>query len=51
MRERRIKLLEEGMAIAENEVVRQRVEKVSIGPRTVLIEPFAKWVREHQHEY
>jgi hypothetical protein len=26
------------------------VEKVTIGPRTVLIEPFARWVRNHQHE-
>jgi Domain of unknown function (DUF4838)/Glycosyl hydrolase family 20, domain 2 len=45
-----IELLEEGMKAAENEEVRNRVEKVCIGPRTVLIEPFARWVRTHNHQ-
>ncbi len=45
-----LKLLEEGMALAENDEVRRRVEKVSIAPRTVLIEPFARWVRQHNHQ-
>ena len=49
-RRRRSSLLDEGMALAENDEVRRRVEKVSIAPRTVLIEPFARWVRNHQHE-
>src|SRR5271157_1582232 len=35
---------------AQNDEVKRRVEKVSIAPRTVLIEPFARWVRNHQHE-
>ena len=43
-------LLDEGMALAENDEVKRRVEKVSIAPRTVLIEPFARWVRNHQHQ-
>lgn len=43
-------LLEQGMAAAENNRVRLRVEQVSIAPRTVLIEPFARWVRNHQHK-
>ena len=38
------------MKAAENEEVKSRVEKVSIGPRTVLIEPFARWVRSHNHQ-
>ncbi len=42
-------LLDEGMALAENDDVKRRVEKVSIAPRTVLIEPFAQWVRSHNH--
>jgi hypothetical protein len=43
-------LLEEGMRLGENDEVKRRVEKVSIAPRTVLIEPFARWVRNHQHQ-
>ena len=43
-------LLEEGMVLAENDEVRRRVEKVSIAPRTVLIDPFARWVRQHNHQ-
>jgi hypothetical protein len=45
-----LSLLEEGMTAAKNDEVKRRVEKVTIGPRTVLIEPFARWVRNHQHE-
>src|SRR5271157_5979742 len=45
-----LSLLDEGMALAENDEVKRRVEKVSIAPRTVLIEPFARWVCNHQHE-
>jgi hypothetical protein len=45
-----IAILEEGMAAAENDEIRRRVEKVSIAPRTVLIDPFAKWVRGHNHQ-
>jgi hypothetical protein len=45
-----IAILEEGMAAAEDDEVRRRVEKVSIAPRTVLIDPFAKWVRGHNHQ-
>ena len=45
-----LELLDEGMALAENDEVKRRVEKVSIAPRTVLIEPFARWVRGHEHE-
>ncbi len=43
-------MLEEGMALADTDDVKRRVEKVSIAPRTVLIEPFARWVRNHQQE-
>src|SRR4029079_16337558 len=45
-----IAILEEGMAVAEDDEIRRRVEKVSIAPRTVLIDPFAKWVRGHNHQ-
>ena len=45
-----LSLLDEGMALAENDEVKRRVEKVSIAPRTVLIEPFARWVRGHEHD-
>ena len=38
------------MAIAENDEVKRRVGKVSIAPRTVLIEPFARWVSNHRLE-
>jgi len=41
-------ILEKGMEKAENETTRDRVEKIMIGPRTILIEPFARWVRGHQ---
>lgn len=43
-------LLESGMAKAESPVVRDRVEKLTIGPRTILLEqPFARWVASHRH--
>ena len=42
--------LERGMARAESPEVRKRVEKLTIGPRTILLEPFARWVRGHQRE-
>jgi hypothetical protein len=45
-----LELLNEGMAHAENEEVKRRVEKVSIAPRTVLIDSFARWVRSHTHQ-
>ena len=50
MAKKAIGILEEGMAAAENDEIRRRVEKVSIAPRTVLIDPFAKWVRGHNHQ-
>jgi hypothetical protein len=45
-----LNLLEEGMALAENDEVKQRVERVTIGPHTVMIEPLARWLRSHQHQ-
>ncbi len=45
-----LKLLEEGIALAENDTVRRRVRKLMIGPRTVLVDPLARWLRGHQHE-
>ena len=44
-----LKLTGRRQAAAENEEVKQRVEKVSIAARTVLIEPFARWIRTHNH--
>jgi len=41
-------ILQKGMEKAEDETIRDRVEKITIGPRTILIEPFARWVRGHQ---
>lgn len=44
-------ILERGMSRAESPAIRDRVEKLTIGPRTILLErPFARWVRDHQHE-
>jgi hypothetical protein len=44
-------LLERGMSKAETPAIRDRVEKLTIGPRTILLErPFARWVVGHQHE-
>ncbi|AMV37856.1 DUF4838 domain-containing protein [Planctomyces sp. SH-PL62] len=43
-------ILERGMARAESPTIRDRVEKLTIGPRTILLEPFAAWVRDHQGE-
>ncbi|MDG3004874.1 DUF4838 domain-containing protein [Paludisphaera mucosa] len=43
-------LLERGMARAESPAIRDRVEKLTVGPRTILLEPFARWVRGHQGE-
>ncbi|WP_165074636.1 DUF4838 domain-containing protein [Paludisphaera rhizosphaerae] len=44
-------LLEAGMKKAESPTVRDRVEKLTIGPRTILLEkPFARWIRGHQRE-
>jgi len=45
-----LEILDMGVATAENDEVRSRVEKVSIAPRTVLIEPFARWARNHSHQ-
>jgi hypothetical protein len=45
-----LKLLQQGMALAENDDVKSRVEKVTIGPHTVLIDPLARWLRGHQHQ-
>jgi hypothetical protein len=45
-----LQILEAGMAVADNDEIRRRVEKVSIAPRTVLIEAFARWVRSHQRQ-
>jgi hypothetical protein len=45
-----LELLAQGMAAAGSEAVKRRVEKVSIAPQTVLIEPFARWVRNHTHQ-
>lgn len=47
---RAIALLEEGINAAESTEIRKRVEKVLIGPKTVLIEPLARWVRSHNHQ-
>lgn len=41
-------ILEKGMENAENETIRDRVEKIMIGPLTILIEPFAHWARGHR---
>jgi hypothetical protein len=43
-------LLEKGMAVAESDEVKRRVEKVTIGPHTVLIDPFARWIRNHHRQ-
>jgi hypothetical protein len=45
-----LSLLEKGIAVAESDEIKRRVEKVSIGPRTVLIDPFARWVRNHHRQ-
>jgi hypothetical protein len=47
---RALGLLEKGMAVAESDEAKHRVEKVTIGPRTVLIDPFARWVRNHHRQ-
>ncbi len=42
-------ILERGMKNAETPEIRDRVEKLTIGPRTILLEqPFARWVIAHQ---
>jgi len=41
-------ILKRGMDRAENETIRDRVEKITIGPLTILLDPFARWVRGHQ---
>lgn len=42
-------VLEKGMSKAENQAIRDRVEKLTIGPRTILLDdPFARWVRANQ---
>jgi hypothetical protein len=38
----------EGGPAAESDDVRRRVEKVTIAPRTVLIEPFLRWASRNR---
>lgn len=42
-------ILEKGMSKAESATVRDRVEKLTIGPRTIILDnPFGRWVRANQ---
>jgi len=43
-------ILGRGMARAESPTIRDRVEKLTIGPRTILLGPFVAWVRAHPRE-
>lgn len=45
-----LEILQQGMELADDDVVRRRVEKVAIAPRTALLDPFARWVGRHYRE-
>jgi hypothetical protein len=44
---RGLAILKEGMAAAEDPTIRDRVEKMTIAPRTVLLSDFTRWVQHH----
>ncbi|QEH31911.1 hypothetical protein OJF2_03780 [Aquisphaera giovannonii] len=40
-------ILQQAMADAENPTIRDRVEKMTISPRTVLLDDLARWIQHH----
>jgi hypothetical protein len=45
-----VRLFEEGLELAESDVIRDRVEKASITAYAARIDPVARWIREHYRQ-